>query len=75
MSTWAVIGYAAVCAGLAAVWAWSAGYRDGLARGRREADHNAANALGWMRVAAAAERRADEAQALLNLDFNVRGSL
>jgi hypothetical protein len=75
MSTWAVIGYAAVCAGLAAVWAWSAGYRDGLARGRREADANAANALGWMRVAAAAERRADEAEALLNLDFRARGQI
>ena len=75
MSTWAVIGYAAVCSGLAALWAWSAGYRDGLARGRREADHNAANALGWMKVACAAERRADEAEALLSIDFDVRGTL
>ena len=75
MNAWAVIGYAAVCAGLASLWAWSAGYRDGLARGRREADANAANALGWMRVAAAAERRADEAEALLNLDFRVRGQI
>ena len=75
MNAWAYVAYAAVCAGLAAVWAWSAGYRDGLARGRREADANAANALGWMRAATAAERRADEAEALLAIDFNVRGTL
>jgi len=75
MNVYAVIGYAAVCAGLAALWAWSAGYREGLARGRRDADHHAATALGWMRAACAAERRADEAEALLALDFNVRSQM
>jgi hypothetical protein len=75
MSTVAVLGYAAICSGLAALWAWSAGYRDGLARGRRDADQNRAEAIGWMKVALAAERRADDAEALLALDFNARSQM
>ena len=75
MNTYAALALIALGAGLTALWAWAAGYRDGLARGRRDADHHAANALGWMKVACAAEKRADEAEALLALDFNVRSQM
>ena len=75
MSPWTAVALVALGAALTAVYAWAHGYNAGRAEGRREADHHRSTALGWMKVAAAAERRADEAEALLALDFNVRGQV
>ena len=75
MTAAAYVAYAALCVALASPAIWAAGHRAGQASGRREAERHKATALGWMKAAIAAERRADEAEALLSIDFDVRGTL
>ena len=75
MNAWTAVALVALGSALTAVWAWGCGYQAGRAEARRDADQAKATALGWMKVACQAEARADEAEALLALDFNVRNAL